>query len=322
MGTINTVKFFYNGIKINGEKTLIKFKVGCVENHDGTGYLYFNADYRWDNDLINAMKEIVEYKYTAPRYWGDDGQQWFYIPMESPLYCCFRYMFISAKLHDCKIQNKELENKELEKELAELPHNAPESVIQWAKEYIQTIDAIRQEEENKKKAKEEAEQKAQFDAERAERFFITDCANRYPIGNADTYVEICWSEHPAFYDWDDNELRLSVKAAEEVFKKLDVKCPDGGYYKTKFQIVRGNEIVYIGRYDLGDEENGLINHLKVFAEYCYNTDHDEDAFIERQELINNLIDLCNNQKEYEIVLVEVAKDLDKIVENYKKSKEE
>ena len=144
MGTINTVKFFYNGIKINNEKTLIKFKVGCVEK-DGTNYLYFNADYRWDTDFLNALKEIVEYKYTAPRYWGDEGQQWFYIPMESPLYCYFRYMFIASRIHDLKIEK--IQNKELEKELAELSNNAPESIIKWAKEYVQTIDAIRQEEE-------------------------------------------------------------------------------------------------------------------------------------------------------------------------------
>ena len=141
--------------------------------------------------------------------------------------------------------------------------------------------------------------------------------NQFPIGDSKVYVLICWSEHPAFYDWDDNTLKVSVKAAELIFTELDKKPFYGGYYKTKFEIIDDGETVYTGRYDLGDEEGGLFNHLTGFADYEYKTDKNEENYRERIEFINALVDIYEAQEE---VIVEFADGFNEFVENYKKNK--
>ena len=118
------------------------------------------------------------------------------------------------------------------------------------------------------------------------------------------------------YAWEDNELTLSVKAAELVFTELDKKPFYGGYYKTKFEIIVDDEVVYIGRYDLGDEENGLFNHITSFAEYGYKTYKNEEEYNELKELIKTLIAAYENQEE---IIVTFAEGFKEFIENYKKN---
>ena len=85
-------------------------------------------------------------------------------------------------------------------------------------------------------------------------------------------VTINWSEHPAFYSWEDNELKLSVAAAEIILTHFDKEVHEDqerGYCKTSFTIEYVNEDgetdSYEGRYDLGDNDGGMIAHIRFFG---------------------------------------------------------
>ena len=51
----------------------------------------------------------------------------------------------------------------------------------------------------------------------------------------------------------------------------DVSAHYAKYYKTSFTITgkdeSGEDFSYTGRYDLGDNDGGLIEHIRSFAEY-------------------------------------------------------
>ena len=81
---------------------------------------------------------------------------------------------------------------------------------------------------------------------------------------------------PGFRDAD---IEVSVKAADKIFGTLDAwqheirETSDfyGWYKKTDFSILykdeNGEESTYQGRYDLGDGEGGLLNHIRNFGEW-------------------------------------------------------
>ena len=69
-------------------------------------------------------------------------------------------------------------------------------------------------------------------------------------------------------------MKFSVAAAEIIFKTLDEKISAGqerGYDKTSFSIAYtdadGEPSAYEGRYDLGDNEGGLIAHIRSFGAF-------------------------------------------------------
>lgn len=103
--------------------------------------------------------------------------------------------------------------------------------------------------------------------------FILDTAEKYPIRDGDPVLTIRWSEHPAFYSFEDGSLKLSIAAAEIILKSLDDErhaSGELGYDKTAFTIEyseNGEQRTYDGRYDLGDGDGGLIQHIKKFGEY-------------------------------------------------------
>ncbi len=80
------------------------------------------------------------------------------------------------------------------------------------------------------------------------------------------YVTIEWSENPAFNTGD----VFSFYQADNLFTKLDKEYSDIGYDKVKFHIdftYKGQIEDYDGRYDIGDKDNGLINHIDSFGRY-------------------------------------------------------
>lgn len=96
----------------------------------------------------------------------------------------------------------------------------------------------------------------------AGREYIQAISAQYPIADGDPVVTIQWSEHPAFYSWEDGELKLSVAAAEIILLHYDkerhaenVADGKGGYDKTKFTITyisdNGEPGTYEGSYVLG-----------------------------------------------------------------------
>ena len=165
---------------------------------------------------------------------------------------------------------------------------------------LEAIDRSRQEEENARREAEHAaeiEERERVLRERSEgREYIENIAAAYPIEDGAPVVEIPFSENPAFYSFmveDQKKItintetgekteeitqkmprcRLSVKAADIVLKHFDdAKSYEGcGYDKTDFVITwtdeSGEPWEYSGRYDLGDRDGGLIEHIRALAEW-------------------------------------------------------
>ena len=143
--------------------------------------------------------------------------------------------------------------------------------------------AQREEERKAREEKEEQDRKAAaayFDALTEEARAIVD-SDSEPKSSA-PYVVIEWSESPVINRLelgaeDGNGRKLSIKAADELFKLLDSRQNSDrekfdflGYYdKTSFIIHFTNDAgepdTYEGRQDFGDGDGGIIEHIKAFA---------------------------------------------------------
>nr|DAQ00588.1 MAG TPA: Large polyvalent protein associated domain 25 [Caudoviricetes sp.] len=102
------------------------------------------------------------------------------------------------------------------------------------------------------------------------RAFIEQTASAQPIKDGAPVVTVEWSENGAF----DDGMKFSVAAAEIIFKTLDEKNyndQERGYDKTSFLIdytdASGEPSTYEGRYDLGDNDGGLIAHIRSFGAF-------------------------------------------------------
>ena len=86
---------------------------------------------------------------------------------------------------------------------------------------------------------------------------------------------IGFSEHPAFSG---EKTEMSFAAGNKLLGMLDEKQHNereikecGWYHKTDFEIkcvMDGEELTYSGRYDLGDGEGSLIQHIKNHLDFC------------------------------------------------------
>ncbi|WP_299413738.1 LPD25 domain-containing protein [uncultured Dialister sp.] len=141
----------------------------------------------------------------------------------------------------------------------------------WASPEILAVKHAQEEEDRKEQ---EAEKKAEEEKRKAEaervqavrrkgKQMIDYYTGEYPIKSGENYVLIHWSECPAFYDWEKDALKLSLPAADAIFKNLDNKSTSPfGYYKTKFSIISpSGETLFTDRYDIGDLNGGLYRFL-------------------------------------------------------------
>ena len=311
--TIETIKFFYNGIKINGEKDLIKMEV--YETDNSVRIIY---NWRWDSEFYKELGNITEINVIPARFWGDESTKTIEITDKNPLYNCFKYMALAKSRRDAKLSGNTACENELEGRMRLFPKYADIDTVANAKEYINAVKAEAEKRAEEERAAEYARRREIFEAEKAEKKTIIDLMNRFPVQDTDTLkVMICWSEHPAFYDWNDDELVMSVKAADAVMTKLDVKPEDGGYYKTKFAIIENDEKIYDGRYDLGDIEGGLIQHIENFIAYARKNNMSDEDYNEGVELIEKLKNARDNAKE---IVVTIPDDLKKFIEMFKNNK--
>ena len=156
--------------------------------------------------------------------------------------------------------------------------------------YRSISDGLRAEQTAADLESENASRRAEQEAEQAEReavlrrrvagrCFITETEQAHPITPGAPFVEIPFSENPAFYACTDQSgktgepLRLSVAAAEIIIRHYDAEVyadPDSAYDKTDFVIhytdEHGQPSTYSGRYDLGCDAGGLVSHIRSFGE--------------------------------------------------------
>ena len=177
---------------------------------------------------------------------------------------------------------------------------------------LAAIDTQRQEAENaRRQAEHEARiaEREEYLRQRSEgREFIEAVQAAHPIQEGQPTVEIPFSESPVFDAWTTSQDRTrtictvkpdgsydykvevmeprrrlicSVSAAEIIFRHFDAQRHQAGrgYDKTDFiisytDIDTGEPSTYEGRYDLGDNDGGLIAHIRAHGEF-YRT---HDAF--------------------------------------------
>ena len=122
-------------------------------------------------------------------------------------------------------------------------------------------------------------------------------------------VEIGYSEMYGLPGGGKDEcLRLSVAAADRILGELDVWQHNvretsnfyGWYHKTDFAIKwteNGEECAYRGRYDLGDGEGGLLNHIRNFGEW--NRTHGQfGAPIENPPKTNEVLEMVKKFEKF------------------------
>lgn len=133
-------------------------------------------------------------------------------------------------------------------------------------------EAEKQEEESRKNARETAQKVA----EGAVALFTA----MHPIKEGQPTVKIGNSEMWGLPGFRDADIEVSVKAADLILGTLDMWQHEvreseghffGWYHKTDFTIIytdeNGEEGTYQGRYDIGDGEGGLLNHIRSFVEW-------------------------------------------------------
>lgn len=283
------IRVYYNGIKIDGGK-LIKCYYSIdnnADNAESVSIIAANYD-ALPRDLLPVRNDTDIYT----DYFDKDSA---YITPEHPLYKYFRYAGLKDR---AKSAEKRIETVKAEldsgrerwsghfdayrRELAQLQTqiNEYQAAIDPGQPTAADLDKInrqRQEQENAERearhAEELAERERVLNAQNDGRRFIEATAKAYPIAENEPVVIIEWSENPAFYSWADNELKLSIAAAELILTSLDndVHKQHRGYDKTSFCIIwtdeNGEEMQYNGRYDLGDNDGGLIAHIRSIGEW-------------------------------------------------------
>ena len=275
----NSIKFYYNGLRLNGEKSLVKCSYSLGDNYVT---IYANGYSHLPRDLFDVVNETDLYT----DYFEDDRAT---LGPDHPLYKYARYAAAKAELRHLPRHIKYLEESvswypegrkaEIEAKKARLAElEAIENPGHPKASDLEAIYVMRLEAENARKAAEhEAQLKAREEALRKRnegRAYIEEIANEYPIKEGEPVVTINWSEHPAFYSWKENELKLSVAAAEIILTHFDKEVhaeQDRGYDKTSFTIEyldeNGELSTYEGRYDLGDNDGGLIEHIRAFGRW-------------------------------------------------------
>ena len=325
----NHIKFYWNGIKVDGGN-LRK----CYFSLYNDGSVMIHADgygAELPRDLFDVKNETDIYT----DYFDNDHAE---LTADHPLY---KYALYAAQAQDLHFKKMQIANDQKRIDAGKDAYGYYQKEINEYKERIAKLEAVmidpgqptaedlaeidrqRTEAENARRAAEHEEELRQREnclnmRVNGERLIKSE-QEAHPIMDGKPVVLINWSEHPAFCNYEDDSLLLSVTAAENILRKLDEEqhntreTPTGyGYYfKTKFTITgaddNGEEIHYTGRYDLGDGDGGMIQHIRAFGEWC-RTHTNTGAPIEQPEETNDTILFAD----YLAQFIETDEDTDEV----------
>lgn len=295
LASLPKIRFYWNGLKVGDSRALVKCGYSNAPKK-GEPVTIYGRDY---NDLPRGYFTVTNDTDSYADYFCDDCAE---IPPTHPLYKYIFFAAWSASMHYeipyTKKLGEEIEAIESGKRREPWRGHLEAIKADYARrmENIKTWETMenpgqptnadllaieRQQHESETAAAEQRKQeelaaREAYLNERAEGArLIREEQKAHPIKDGAPVVHIEWSECPAFYFWNDKEataadaLLLSIPAAENILKQLDEKSAarGRGYYKTSFKIYQGAESVYNGRYDLGDNDGGLIQHIATFGEW-------------------------------------------------------
>lgn len=281
-----SIRFFWNGIKVNGGKL-----IRC----------YYFTDSKSDSVTISARdydhlpRDMFKVKNETDLYTDYFDSDSATVTPEHPLYKYARAAALKAamrgepeyiaKLKDT-VESKKLApwqkpddfRAEIDRRQAQLDRNAAElATLPKGHPTAADVEAVHEMNtaaESARLAREHAEQLERREkairTRNENRAFIEQTAAAHPIKDGAPVVTVEWSENAAFEDGE----KFSVAAAEIIFKTLDEKVhadPERGYDKTSFTIDYTNQDgepdTYKGRYDLGDNDGGLIAHIRNYGKF-------------------------------------------------------
>lgn len=297
------VKIYYNGFR-REDGELIK----CNYSMMGNGDICVTAD-NLPRDIFPDVKNDTE---PYDDYYKRD---YVYIRKDHPLYRFFLFAYNRKKLHDAKQSIKYFQSPRGKRYYGSEAIEMQEKVIrEYEKQEdpgqptnadLLLVDKMREDYEKSVIEAKEAEERAY--RERIESIknnaseVIEKYVKLYPLQeNAKDYAVVEWSELASFRENNRSEKygggKYSIKALDKIFAEVDAFChkDDIGYYKTDFRIVRDNESIYNGRYDLGDGEQGLFDHIYKYQKYYMEREKDQktaEEIKEIEELINWLAEL-------------------------------
>ena len=137
---------------------------------------------------------------------------------------------------------------------------------------------------------------------------------------------IGFSEHPAFYDrqLNDRYTNLSFALGNKLLGILDEKQHReregdkniGWYHKTDFVIkavIGGEEFNYEGRFDIGDGEGDLIDHIKNFYDYALSPKGEQLYGDDRESLLRGRDEFIPFLEQHTELTQEDEKLLDEIM---------
>lgn len=293
-----SIKFFWNGIRVNGCKSLIKCYYSIDNNHDGRPEVHISAR-GYSDSLPGDVFAVENGTDSMTDYFETDGTR---IGPDHPLYKYARRAALESEIHYAQSGIKYAEKRaaaggymadyykkdaaerreRLEAQRAELetlPKGQPTAAD------LEAVREMNLAAETARKAREHAEElehrEEQLRKRHEDRAYIEDVMAAHPLNSGKPVLTVRWSEHPAFSSWEEGALKMSIPAAEIILKHFDderhaenVRTDGGGYFKTKFLIeytnAAGEASSYEGRYDLGDGDGGLIAHIRAFGESYMN----------------------------------------------------
>lgn len=286
------IKFYWNGIKVDGGRL-----IPCYYSiHDsGDGISIYARDYK---DLPREYFTVVNNTDSMTDYFEDDRTA---VTPEHPLYKYARYAAWKARVKDIpksiERDKKELEGREPwrghfdsvrqrieqnEKYLAEFAKMKDPG--QPTEADIKAVADLKTAQESARLAAEHAAQLAAREEHLRKisegRHYIEQIAEQHPLVEGQPKVTIGFSESPCLYSLSHGANNVfSVAAAEIILKHYDElhHAEHNGYEKTDFLIEwtdeTSEENSYEGRYDLGDGDGGMIEHIRSLGRW-YRT-HDQ-----------------------------------------------
>ena len=287
----NTIKFFWNGIKVNGKLNKFRFHFDSINY----GVNFYADDYEAEMPEECGVAVINNSDSQTDYFEKDHG----YVTPEHPLFKFFAHAARQARVHYCKNQIKQnermakkygsdysVQTSKCESEIAEMEiwENPGQPTAEDFEKVEAYVAEIKAKAEAARNAEEEREHTARLvainEAKVKTQNTIARAVKMYPVTEGAPVVEVPFSEFVGLYDIIDKKQNTwSVKAADMILGELDMwqhekrETSDayGWYEKTDFTIrytdENGEESSYRGRYDLGDGEGGLLNHIRNFGEW-------------------------------------------------------
>ena len=282
------VRIYYNGIKIDGGE-LIRCFYSLDNNTTGKKSVSISA-----RDYAHLPADLFEVHNKTDIYTDYFDNDRAYLTEEHPLFKYFYYAGMKESARSAKKHIEYLEKCLSERERWPGQHeyyrdqiaedkkriekfNNTEDPGQPTQEDLNKINMMWQEKENARIAAEheaEIKERERIACKRGNGLhLIHEETEKHPIKEGEPIVLINWSEHVALGEFADNTLKLSVTAAEHILSAFDkeVNQEGRGYDKTRFTITgtdeTGEQFSYDGRYDLGDNDGGLIQHIRGIGEW-------------------------------------------------------